>query len=86
MTLLVRQLAPTSEGLPLEIYCFSNDTGWINYEGLQSDIFEHLLAVLPEFGLRAYQQPSGADVQDALGVSRDLPTEEQPPRRDSSPW
>jgi len=86
MTLIVRQLAPTPEGLPLEIYCFSNDTAWATYEGIQSDIFEHLLAVLPEFGLRAYQQPSGADVQDALGASRDAPNEELPQRRDSSPW
>jgi miniconductance mechanosensitive channel len=74
-----------SRGLPLEIYCFSNDTVWTSYEGLQSDIFEHLLAVLPEFGLRAYQQPSGADVQTALGPRRAEP-ESQPVRRDSSPW
>ena len=86
MTLIVRQLAPTPEGLPLEVYCFSNDTDWVNYEGIQSDIFEHLLAVLPEFGLRAYQQPSGADMQDALGIARGVPDEEQPQRRDSSPW
>ena len=66
MTLLVRQLAPGPQGMPLEIYCFSNDTVWANYEALQSDIFEHLLAILPEFGLRAYQQPSGWDLHGLL--------------------
>ncbi len=63
MTLLVRQLQPGPQGLPLEIYCFSNDTEWGNYEGLQSDIFDHLISSLPEFGLRAFQEPAGTDVQ-----------------------
>ena len=62
MTLLVRQLAPSAEGLPLEIYCFTNSTNWVFYEDVQSDIFDHLLAILPEFGLRVYQKPSGADL------------------------
>ncbi len=62
MTLLVRQLEPTAQGLPLEIYCFTNDTNWTFYENVQSDIFDHLLAILPEFGLRVYQQPTGNDV------------------------
>lgn len=62
MTLLVRQLEPTAQGLPLEIYCFSNSTDWAFYENVQSDIFDHLLAILPEFGLRVFQQPSGADL------------------------
>ena len=57
MTFLVRQLAPTEYGLPIEIYVFSTDQNWVNYEGIQSDIFDHLLAVLPEFELRAYQVP-----------------------------
>ena len=61
MTILVRQLAPTSRGLPIEIYCFSRDTAWAAYEGLQGDIFDHLIAVLPEFGLRAFQEPAGGD-------------------------
>jgi miniconductance mechanosensitive channel len=61
MTLLVRQLAPTPKGLPLEIYCFSNDTAWASYEQLQSDIFDHLIAILPEFGLEAFQEPAGSD-------------------------
>ena len=55
MTLLVRQLQPTAEGLPLEIYCFSSDVRWAFYEGIQADIFDHLLAILPEFGLRVFQ-------------------------------
>ncbi|SDL41083.1 miniconductance mechanosensitive channel [Geoalkalibacter ferrihydriticus] len=64
LTFLVRQLAPTAEGLPLEIYVFVNDTRWVYYEGVQSDIFDHLLSVLPEFGLRAFQSPSGRDVRE----------------------
>ncbi|TWI53846.1 miniconductance mechanosensitive channel [Pseudomonas duriflava] len=63
MTLLVRQLDPTSSGLPLEIYCFTNTVVWAQYENIQSDIFDHLFAILPEFGLRIYQQPSGADMR-----------------------
>lgn len=69
MTLLVRQLQPGPQGLPLEIYCFSSDTAWANYEGLQSDILDHLIASLPEFGLRAFQEPAGSDVQ-ALRADR----------------
>lgn len=61
MTLIVRQLAPTAKGLPLEIYCFTNTTAWVAYEGIQADIFDHLLAILPEFGLRVFQEPGGAD-------------------------
>jgi len=62
MTLLVRQLQPGPQGLPLEIYCFTNDTTWATYEGVQADIFDHLIASLPDFGLRAFQEPSGSDV------------------------
>lgn len=61
MTLMVRQLSPTSEGLPLEIYAFSNGTVWADYENIQSDIFDHLFAVVKEFGLQIYQSPSGQD-------------------------
>ena len=68
MTLLVRQLQPGPQGLPLEIYCFSNDTDWGNYEGLQADIFDHLIASLPEFGLHAFQEPAGSDLK-ALSAS-----------------
>nr|WP_239000647.1 mechanosensitive ion channel family protein [Novosphingobium pentaromativorans] len=63
MALLVRQLQPTAQGLPLEIYCFTATTIWSEYETIQADIFDHLLAILPEFGLRLYQAPSGHDVQ-----------------------
>ncbi|WHS31056.1 mechanosensitive ion channel family protein [Brucella sp. NM4] len=61
MTLLVRQMDPTPAGLPLEIYCFTNTTVWASFEQIQSDIFDHLYAVLPEFGLSAFQNPSGKD-------------------------
>ena len=60
MTLLVRQLAPGPEGLPIEIYVFTADTEWLYYEGIQADIFDHILAMIPEFGLRAYQRSSDA--------------------------
>ena len=65
-TLLVRQLAPGPQGLPIELYCFTNTTIWHEYEGIQSDIFDHLMAILPEFGLRVFQEPSGMDFGDAL--------------------
>ena len=64
MTLIVRQLAPTADGLPLQIYCFTSTTAWVAYEGIQADIFDHLLAILPEFGLRVFQHPSGADMRE----------------------
>lgn len=74
LTFLVRQLQPTAQGLPLEIYVFTSDTRWAVYEGIQADIFDHLLAVLPEFGLRAFQQPTGYDVamlgRDPTATSR----------------
>lgn len=61
MTCMVRQMEPTAQGVPLEIYCFTSTTVWAEYERIQGDIFDYLLAVLPEFGLGVYQQPSGAD-------------------------
>jgi len=64
MTFLMRQLQPTENGLPLEIYVFSADKDWINYEGIQADIFDHLLAALPMFDLRVFQRPSGHDFQN----------------------
>ena len=60
MTLMVRQLPPVESGLPLEIYCFTNTTIWAQYESIQSDIFDHLLAILPEFGLSAFQVTSAS--------------------------
>ncbi|MFA8433014.1 MAG: mechanosensitive ion channel family protein [Marinifilaceae bacterium] len=61
MTFLVRQLQPTSMGLPLEIYVFSNDQEWANYEAIQADIFDHILAIVPEFDLKVFQNPTGDD-------------------------
>jgi miniconductance mechanosensitive channel len=63
MTLMVRQLAPTQHGLPLEVYAFCQDKAWVNYEGVQADIFDHLLAVASEFDLKIYQYPTGSDIQ-----------------------
>ncbi|MNY93427.1 Miniconductance mechanosensitive channel YbdG [compost metagenome] len=65
-SLIVRQLQPTEKGLPLEIYAFSNQIAWKAYEAIQSDIFDHLIAILPEFGLKIYQAPSGYDMQIAM--------------------
>ena len=61
MTFLVRQLAPSEHGLPIEIYVFSKDKAWANYEGIQANIFDHILAVIPEFDLQVFQDPSGRD-------------------------
>ena len=66
MTFLVRHRAPTPQGLPLEIYVFTTTTEWVAYEGIQSDIFDHLLAVVPRFGLRVFQEPTGAELAGAL--------------------
>jgi miniconductance mechanosensitive channel len=63
LTFLVRQLKPSPEGVPIEIYVFSKDQRWVQYEDIQSDIFDHILSVLPMFDLRAYQSPSGADLR-----------------------
>jgi miniconductance mechanosensitive channel len=68
MTLMVRQLAPTTEGLPLELYIFTNDTRWVNYEEIQSDIFDHIFAILPQFDLRAFQAPTGNDIRSLRRV------------------
>lgn len=70
MTLMVRQLESSSEGLPLEIYAFTNTTNWAEYEGIQADIFDHLFAVLPAFGLRAHESPTGHDIR-ALQAPRE---------------
>ncbi len=68
MTFLVRQLQPNEKGIPLEIYVFSKDQEWANYEAIQSDIFDHILAVIPEFELRVFQNPTGHDI---LAINRD---------------
>ncbi len=62
MMILVRQLQPTAQGLPLEFYFFSADTAWVRYEFLQAEVFDHILAVLPRFGLKVFQSPTGEDV------------------------
>ncbi|MCY1226785.1 hypothetical protein D9M72_390320 [compost metagenome] len=55
-------MEPDSQGIPVEIYCFTALTAWMDYERIQGDVFDHLLAILPELGLRLYQAPSGADL------------------------
>ncbi|WP_019222392.1 mechanosensitive ion channel family protein [Bartonella rattaustraliani] len=69
MTLMARQLPPTPNGLPLEIYCFTNTTVWLEYEQIQSDIFDHLYSILPSFGLKIFQNPSGYDFHHVLEKS-----------------
>ncbi len=68
MTFLIRYLDPTEHGLPIEIFVFSRDQDWVRYEAIQADIFDHLLAIVPEFDLRVFQNPSGAAVERALGA------------------
>jgi miniconductance mechanosensitive channel len=63
MTFIVRQLAPGSKGLPIEIYVFCKDTNWTRYESVQANIFDHILSVVPEFDLQVFQEPSGSDFQ-----------------------
>lgn len=67
MTFLVRHLQPTEKGIPLEIYVFSSEQRWAHYESIQADIFDHLLAVIPEFGLQVFQLPSGSDLRGLTG-------------------
>lgn len=68
MTLMVRTLEPTSQGVPMELYCFTATTAWVAYEGIQGDIIDHLLAILPEFDLQLYQSPSGYDLRLGLAA------------------
>jgi miniconductance mechanosensitive channel len=70
MTFLVRQLEPTAQGLPIQIYVFTNDTDWVRYENIQANIFDHLLAVMPDFGLKIFQDPTGYDFGN-LGKNTD---------------
>lgn len=72
MTFLVRQLQPTEKGLPIEIYVFSKDQRWVQYEGIQSDVFDHIIAVVSEFELRVFQQPTGQDVVSLLDQLPDV--------------
>jgi len=73
MTFLVRHLQPTEKGIPIEIYVFSNDQAWANYEAIQADIFDHVLAVIPEFGLRVFQNPTGEDWRSLSKLQEGLP-------------
>ena len=68
MTLMVRQLAPDANGLPIEIYAFTNTVIWAEYEEIQADIFDHIFAVVEEFGLRIHQSPTGNDIRSLAGV------------------
>ena len=77
-TLMVRQLKQEAQGLPLEVYCFLNTTVWTDYEALQSDIFDHLFSVLPEFGLYAYQQPSGRNIAQGIQMLSYQPPVQEP--------
>jgi miniconductance mechanosensitive channel len=66
LTLMVRQLEPTENGLPIQVYCFSTDKNWVNYESIQSDIYDHFIAVVPVFDLRLFQRPSGHDFAEKI--------------------
>ncbi|MFW6348370.1 MAG: mechanosensitive ion channel family protein [Cyclonatronaceae bacterium] len=70
LPIMVRQLEPGENGLPLQLYVFTNTTVWAEYEGIQADIFDHLLSVLPEFGLRVYQRPAGSDFKDLASAGK----------------
>jgi miniconductance mechanosensitive channel len=65
-THMVRQLQPTERGIPLEIYCFSAEKAWVVYEGVQADLFDHVLASIPQFELKIFQNPSGDDFQKLI--------------------
>lgn len=70
MTHMVRHLSPGADGIPIEVYAFTNNTAWLAYENIQADIFDHIFAVLPEFGLRIYQSPTGHDI---IQLGKNLP-------------
>ena len=78
LTFMVRQLEAGPNGIPLQVYGFANQTSWIPYENIQSDIFDHIYAIIPEFGLRLHQAPSGHDVQRAVAQLAPGPGHTQP--------
>ena len=82
MTLMVRQLQPTETGLPMQLYFFTDTVVWVDYERIQSDVFDHVLAVIPEFGLRVFQNPSGADV---VSLRAPAPQTDVPPASQNTP-
>jgi miniconductance mechanosensitive channel len=69
LTCLVRHLQPTEKGIPVELYFFSAEKNWVAYEGIQADVFDHVLAVIPEFGLRVFQEVSGNDLRCLHGAA-----------------
>lgn len=69
LTYMVRQLQPTDTGIPMELYFFSVQKDWVPYEGVQADVFDHVLAIIPEFGLRVFQNPSGEDLRDLIRLN-----------------
>lgn len=75
MTFLVRHLQPAEKGIPIEIYVFCNDTRWAYYEGVQADIFDHILAIIPHFGLRIFQNPTGEDIGRLAQHYQDINTD-----------
>jgi miniconductance mechanosensitive channel len=72
MTFLVRHLPPGPQGLPIEIYVFTKTTNWNEYEEIQSNIFDHILAVIPQFELRVFQNPTGYDIKEAVNTLKEL--------------
>lgn len=70
MLMIVRMMEPQSDGIPVEVYCFTNNTAWAEYERIQGDIFDHLLAIMPEFWLQLYQAPAGSDISRWQHVTR----------------
>lgn len=85
MTLMVRQLQPTETGIPIQLYFFTDTVVWTEYEGIQSDVFDHVLAVIPEFGLRVFQSPAGSDVAALGDFLQGDDSQDSSPRPDPSP-
>tara|TARA_R110000850_G_scaffold80862_1_gene173502 strand:+ start:47270 stop:48595 length:1326 start_codon:yes stop_codon:yes gene_type:complete len=72
MMIMVRQLQPTPQGIPLEIYCFSTDKRWENYEAIMSDVFDHVIAAIPYFDLELFEEPTGSDIKDLLKLNKSV--------------
>ena len=75
MTRMVRVLDPTPQGIPIQVYCFTDTTAWLDYERIQGDVFDHLVTILPEFGLALYQQPAGSDLAALVPQHASAPPE-----------
>lgn len=73
MLIMVRQMQPTPQGIPLEIYCFSSDKRWENYEAIMSDVFDHVIAAIPYFDLELFEEPTGSDIKNLLHFNKPLP-------------